>query len=125
MAVQAMKAGAHDFMEKPIRYEHLMDSIKRIFDNLKSYEHLTLRRDKALFQLASLTSRQHEVMRLVLEGQANKNIAATLKISQRTVEHHRASIMQKTGTKSIPELVRLTILARGDKVDGSELSLSQ
>ena len=65
-------------------------------------------------QIAKLTLRQREVMGLVLAGHPSKNIAADLNISQRTVENHRAAIMQKTGVKSLPALTRLALAAAGN-----------
>ena len=65
-------------------------------------------------QLSSLTQREREVLQLVLDGLHNKNIANTLGISMRTVENHRAAIMRKTGSKSLPALVRLAIAAEAD-----------
>jgi DNA-binding CsgD family transcriptional regulator len=67
--------------------------------------------DAAEKRLASLTLREGQIMKLVLSGQPSKNIAADLGISQRTVENHRASIMRRTGSKSLPELARLAIAA--------------
>jgi two-component system, chemotaxis family, CheB/CheR fusion protein len=61
--------------------------------------------------MASLTGRQREIMQMVLAGHPSKNIAADLHISQRTVENHRASIMKKTGSKSLPDLARLALAA--------------
>ena len=68
-------------------------------------------RQTAALQVASLTMRQRQVMDLVLAGHPSKNIAADLGISQRTVENHRASIMKKTGSRSIPALIRLALAA--------------
>jgi two-component system CheB/CheR fusion protein len=65
----------------------------------------------AEIRLAGLTVREGQIMKLVLSGQPSKNIAADLGISQRTVENHRASIMRRTGSKSLPELARLAIAA--------------
>jgi DNA-binding CsgD family transcriptional regulator len=67
--------------------------------------------DAAEKRLASLTLREGQIMKLVLSGQPSKNIAADLGISQRTVENHRASIMRRTGSRSLPELARLAIAA--------------
>ena len=61
--------------------------------------------------LERLTEREHAIMDLVIAGHANKEIAARLAISQRTVENHRAAVMTKTGAKSLPDLVRLVIAA--------------
>jgi DNA-binding CsgD family transcriptional regulator len=72
-------------------------------------------------RVASLTLRQREVMDMVLAGRANKIIAWELGISQRTVENHRAAVMAKTGSKSIPELVRFAISAARNGGDGSNI----
>lgn len=63
--------------------------------------------------MATLTKRQQEIMRMVLAGSPSKNIAADLHISQRTVENHRAAIMKKTGSRSLPALARLALAAEG------------
>jgi two-component system CheB/CheR fusion protein len=67
--------------------------------------------------VADLTPRQRQIMELVLAGQPSKNIAADLGISQRTVENHRASIMKKTGAKSLPALARLALAATWNAAD--------
>ena len=68
-------------------------------------------RQAAHQHVASLTVRQREIMQMVLAGHPSKNIAADLHISQRTVENHRASIMKRTGSKSLPDLARLALAA--------------
>ncbi len=70
-------------------------------------------------RLAGLTPRQHEIMEMVLAGHPSKNIAADLQISQRTVENHRASIMKKTGARSLPELTRLALAAHWSRPIGA------
>ena len=113
MAVQAMKAGALDFIEKPIGREELIASIERALELSHDSAKLVDRRAIAASRLAGLTPRQQDVMERVLAGQPSKNIAADLGISQRTVENHRASIMNRTGSKSLPALARLAFLASG------------
>jgi two-component system CheB/CheR fusion protein len=113
MAVQAMKAGAFDFIEKPVNQNDLLKFVRRVFDQSRDAGAVIARREKAADQIASLTSRQRQVMDMVLAGQPSKNIASDLGISQRTVENHRASIMERTQTKSIPALARLAIMASG------------
>jgi two-component system CheB/CheR fusion protein len=72
----------------------------------------------AAVHIATLTPRQRQILDLVLAGQPNKNIAADLGLSQRTVENHRAAVMRKTGAKSLPALARLVLTADG--ADGAE-----
>jgi two-component system CheB/CheR fusion protein len=111
MAVEAMKAGAVDFIEKPIGHIELLASIERALDRSVNATALSLSRDTALACLSSLTARQRQIMDLVLAGHPSKNIAADLGISQRTVDNHRAAIMKRTGSKSLPALIRLAIAA--------------
>lgn len=111
MAVAAMKAGASDFIEKPASPQDLLASVGRAIDRARNAsERLSWKADAA-GHLAALTARQREVLALVLAGSASKTIAFELGISQRTVENHRASIMRKTGTKSLPALARLALVA--------------
>jgi two-component system CheB/CheR fusion protein len=111
MAVQAMKAGASDFLEKPIRNSELLASVERALEQSKDASKLTAWRETAANRIARLTARERQIMELVLTGRPSKNIAADLGISQRTVENHRAAIMEKTGTKSLPALARLALAA--------------
>ena len=113
MAVMAMKAGALDFIEKPIGREELLASIERALDLAHDSGKLMEWRANAAAHLTGLTPRQQDVMERVLAGHPSKNIAADLGISQRTVENHRASIMKRTGSKSLPALARLAFLASG------------
>jgi two-component system CheB/CheR fusion protein len=111
IAVQAMKAGASDFIEKPISRGELLGCVDRALEQSRDSGKLTAWRQDAADHVAGLTPRQRQVMEMVLAGHPSKNIAADLGISQRTVENHRASIMTKTGTKSLPELARLALAA--------------
>ena len=111
MAVQAMKAGASDFIEKPIGRGELLASVQRALEQSKDMGKLSAWRQDAAQRVAGLTPRQHEIMSMVLAGHPSKNIAADLGISQRTVENHRAAIMEKTGSKSLPALARLALAA--------------
>jgi two-component system, chemotaxis family, CheB/CheR fusion protein len=111
MAVQAMKAGASDFIEKPISPGELVISVQRALEQSRDSNKLFVWRETAAKYIASLTQRQRQVMESVLAGKPNKIVAADLGISQRTVENHRASIMKKTGSKSLPALARLALAA--------------
>jgi two-component system, chemotaxis family, CheB/CheR fusion protein len=113
IAVRAMKAGAVDFIEKPARCEDLIASIDHALDLSRDAKISLNCKVKAAADINGLTPRQHEVMDMVLAGHPSKNIAADLHISQRTVENHRASIMRKTGAKSLPALTRLALAAVG------------
>ncbi|MDP9096273.1 MAG: response regulator [Pseudomonadota bacterium] len=107
MAVRAMKAGALDFIEKPVRTPELLASIGRALDQSRDTGERAAWRAAAAAKIAGLSKRQLDVMSMVLAGHPSKNIAADLGISQRTVDNHRASIMRKTGAKSLPALARL------------------
>jgi two-component system CheB/CheR fusion protein len=111
MATQAMKAGASDFLEKPVGRSDLLASIDTALSESRDNGILSARREAAVDHVACLTPRQRQVMELVLAGHPSKNIAADLGLSQRTVENHRASVMRKTGSKSLPALARLVVAA--------------
>jgi len=109
MAVEAMRRGAVDFLRKPFRDQELLDRIQEALslnaqhrDNAADLEALKAR-------IAGLTPREQEVFKRVAAGQANKVIAIELGISERTVEIHRSNVMQKTGSRSLADLVRLLI----------------
>ncbi|MEO9231147.1 MAG: response regulator [Devosia sp.] len=114
LAVEAMKAGAVDFIEKPIAHGVLLESIVHALERPHDVDKLLASRNEAAAHLASLTPRQRQIMTMVLAGQPSKNIAADLGVSQRTVENHRASIMKRTGSKSLPALARLAVAAAWD-----------
>ena len=111
MAVEAMKAGAIDFIEKPIGREELVASLNRALELSRDSGKFLERRGSAAAHLEGLTPRQIQVMEMVLAGQPSKNIAADLGISQRTVENHRMRIMKRTGSRSLPALARLALIA--------------
>jgi two-component system CheB/CheR fusion protein len=113
MAVEAMKVGAIDFIQKPVVWTDLLASITRALDLSRDEAKLLDWQAEARLHLKGLTKRQHQVMNLVLAGHPSKNIAADLGISQRTVENHRASIMKKTGAKSLPALARIALAVTG------------
>ncbi len=111
MAVAAMKAGALDFIEKPFSPQELVAGVRLALEQASDSGQATARRREAASHVAGLTPRQRQIMRMVLTGEPSKNIAADLAISQRTVENHRAEIMRRTGTRSVPALVRLALAA--------------
>ena len=111
LAVDAMKAGATDFIEKPVGRHDLFAAIDRALGQSRDATDVQQVRTDAASHISALTSRQREIMDMVLAGHPSKNIAADLGISQRTVENHRAAIMHRTGARSIPALARLAVLA--------------
>jgi two-component system CheB/CheR fusion protein len=123
IAVQAMKAGALDFIEKPVGAEDLLACVDLALDHSRDAAKLFAWRADAAHLVAGLTRREHEIMDLVLAGHPSKNIAADLGISQRTVETHRASIMKKTGSKSLPALARMALAAAAN-LAGESLAAS-
>lgn len=114
MAVKAMKSGAVDFIEKPFYDEVLLTSIRNALDFDEKQRALRSQRAEIATRLAELTPREHEVMVMVTEGQANKEIATTLGVSAKTVEAHRARVMEKMRATSLAELVRMALIASGD-----------
>ena len=109
MAVEAMQQGAFDFLQKPFRDQDLLDRVQRAMArDLESRGRLAARAE-ILARLATLTPRETEVMRLVTTGKANKVVGADLGVSQRTVEIHRAHVMEKMRAGSLAELVRMVL----------------
>jgi FixJ family two-component response regulator len=112
MAVRAMKAGAVDFIEKPFNDELLLESIRNaLIKDVDQRNVQSVRADIAT-RLAHLTPREHEVMEMVTSGRANKDIAKTLGVSSKTVEAHRARVMEKMQASSLAELVKMAIVAK-------------
>jgi two-component system CheB/CheR fusion protein len=112
MAVTAMKAGAFDFLQKPVRPDDLLESIKDALNDSNSHPPQPADQRIAAAKIASLTSRQRDILEKVLAGSPSKNIAADLHISQRTVDNHRAAIMRKVGAKSLSALIRVALAAQ-------------
>ncbi len=110
MSVRAMKEGAIDFIEKPFNDELLLDAIRNAVDERQRQEQ-TQRAELAAC-LALLTPREHEVMDMVTAGKSNKEIASALGVSAKTVEAHRAKVMDKMKASSLAELVRMSIMAK-------------
>jgi FixJ family two-component response regulator len=109
MAVEAMQAGAVDFIQKPFRDQDLLDRINQALDKDAGSRRLLAERNVIRKHLDSLTPREREVLDLVVAGKANKVIAGDLNLSQRTVEIHRARVMEKMGAHSLAHLVRMVI----------------
>lgn len=111
MAVRAMKSGAVDFIEKPFNDELLLESIRHALALDVKQRDMQKQRAEIATRLARLTPREHEVMVMVTNGKANKEIASSLGVSAKTVEAHRARVMEKMQANSLAELVRMAISA--------------
>ncbi|MFN3984968.1 MAG: response regulator FixJ [Rhodocyclaceae bacterium] len=110
MAVRALKAGAFDFIEKPFNDEVLLERIAAAIEHGRQHGDVEAERRRAVARYAQLTPREREVMAGVVAGRLNKLIADDLDVSVRTVEIHRAHILEKMEARSLAELVRMGLL---------------
>lgn len=111
LAVRAMKAGAVDFIEKPYDDEDLLASVRRAIDTARLVPRLPEVEAASIELIEGLTPRERDVLEHVIAGRPNKLIAFELGISPRTVEIHRAHLMEKMKAGSLPELVRVAFAA--------------
>jgi len=111
LAVEAMKAGVGDFIEKPFDDETFLGAVRRAMMSSSAVDERHAQKTAAGERLAGLSPREQEVLEGLVEGKANKVIANDLGISPRTVEIYRAHVMTKTGAKSLSELVRMALIA--------------
>jgi FixJ family two-component response regulator len=107
IAVRAMKGGAIEFLQKPFNDQLLLDTVQSTLSTYAEIWDQETRRQECNRNLSSLTKREMEVLNLLRTGKPNKLIATALNISVRTVEGHRATIMSKTGAKSLGELIEM------------------
>jgi two-component system, LuxR family, response regulator FixJ len=123
MAVEAMQHGAFDFLQKPFRDQDLLDRVQKALE--KDRVNRVQLREKTRIQerRESLTPREREILELMTRGKPNKVMAADLGVSQRTVEIHRARVMEKMGASSLAQLVRMVMdLDQSGSVDVSPAS---
>ena len=113
-AVSALKGGAVDFIQKPFSYREVLSVIAKAFERDGELRRRRALRSMLAERLAALTEREREVMGRVIEGKQNKLIAAELDISVKTVEVHRAKVMEKMGADSVAELVQLMLQRTGE-----------
>jgi two-component system, LuxR family, response regulator FixJ len=111
LAVRAMRAGAMDFVEKPYSEERILEAVEGALAALRETDQRRLLERQASAQVAGLSPREAEVLAALVAGKANKVIAFELGISPRTVEVHRAHLMEKLGVRSLPEAVRIGLAA--------------
>jgi len=112
MSVAAMKAGAVDFLEKPFDNQELLQSINEAIHKAASKRKEWEQQSEMEQRCASLTSREREVMKLIVEGKSSRVIAEQLGVSNRTIEVHRARVMMKMAADSLPDLVRKAALCK-------------
>jgi len=109
IAVEAMQNGAFDFLQKPFRDQDLIDRVQRALERDAATRAQLKATDKIREHLATLTPREREVLELVTAGKPNKLMAADLGVSQRTIEIHRARVMEKMQARSLAQLVRMVL----------------
>lgn len=117
MSAKAFRTGAVDFMEKPFDESALLERIREAMQLDRTNRGKTARREDARARLTTLTQREHQVMLLVVAGKVNKEIAAELNLSHRTVEIHRGRVMEKTGARSLTKLIELAIASEFYQLD--------
>jgi len=108
-AVNALKGGAVDFIQKPFDYREAVAIVRRALERDAKDRDWRARRAQLAARLAALTERERRVLHCIIEGKTNKAIAAELDISVKTVEAHRAKVMEKMGVDSVAELVQRII----------------
>jgi FixJ family two-component response regulator len=114
----AFRSRAVDFLEKPLDHKRLIVAINEAFDRQSAHAGLEAQDREIARLVGTLTPREREIMQLVVVGRHNRDIAADLHISVRTVEVHKARVMQKLQVASIPDLVRFSLRAMGK--DGAQ-----
>jgi two-component system response regulator FixJ len=109
MSAKAFRTGAVDFLEKPFDENILLERIQEAIQLDQNNQEQAARKAEACARLKSLTPREHEVMLLIVAGNANKEIASRLDLSTRTIETHRGRIMEKTDARSLADLIELAL----------------
>jgi two-component system, LuxR family, response regulator FixJ len=116
MAVEAMQQGAFDFLQKPFRDQDLIHRIQKALEQDAMHRAALRETDAIKTRLESLTPREREVLELLADGKQNKVMAGELGLSQRTVEIHRANVMDKMQARSVAQLVRMLLDLRATRV---------
>ena len=106
-SVRAMKAGAIDFLTKPVNDEHLFDAISRAQEKDAQSRKAHSELESIRWKVATLTPREREVFALVVAGRMNKQIAGDLGTAEKTIKVHRSRVMEKLGTRTLADLVRM------------------
>jgi two-component system, LuxR family, response regulator FixJ len=114
MAVEAMQHGAFDFLQKPFRDQDLIERVQRALERDAANRAQLKETDSIRAHLQALTPRERQVLELMTAGKSNKVMAHELGASQRTVEVHRARVMEKMAARSLAQLVRMTLILQGN-----------
>jgi FixJ family two-component response regulator len=109
MSARAFRSGAIDFLEKPFDESTLLERIREAIQLDRTNRETAARREIAGARLTTLTQREQQVMLLVVAGKVNKEIATELNLSHRTIEIHRGRVMEKTGARSLTQLIELAV----------------
>lgn len=115
MAMQAVRKGAFDFLEKPVRDSVLLDRIRMALKHDQQRREQAAARNSMQARMRLLTDRERDVLRLVIEGKPNKVIASELQISEKTVEYRRKWIMTKLEVNSVAQLIQIALLLEPPK----------
>jgi two-component system response regulator FixJ len=111
VAVQAMKAGAAEFVQKPYESELILRMVRTCLEDNDDAVDANAKRTRVLRRMESLTTRERQVLDLIMDGASNKVVASSLSISPRTVEIYRANVMSKMRADNLSELIRMTLSA--------------
>ena len=112
MAVRAMKSGAFDFIQKPFNDQVLLDLVQTALDKNTRAAEADAERASIADKLSQLTEREREVLNGIVEGSSNKDIAAHLNLSEKTIEFHRSKVMRKMSANSLADLTRKVFIAQ-------------
>ncbi len=115
MAVRAMKAGAFDFIEKPFNDQALLDLVQKAIEENKAIVRMRSEHEEIRERFNLLSPRERQVLEQIVAGEPNKRIAFTLGLSEKTVEAHRAKVMEKTRSGSLAELIKMATLLEATK----------
>lgn len=115
MAVEAVKQGAVEFIQKPFRDQELLDCINTAMESARQSYDLNIEKKQIKARLDSLTERENQVLERLSEGHPNKVIASEMGISQRTVENHRANLLEKMEARSTAGLIKMLVLANSNR----------